>query len=303
MSTTSRAQILRQLEPGLNAVFGMDYKRYAEQHAQIYDIETSDRSFEEELKNTGLGLAQVTDEGHGVPYGAMQESYTVRWQHETVKLGFMFTEEAMEDNLYQPLGQRGAKALARSFAETKQIKAMALLNLGFTVETHADGQYIFDTDHGLVNGGVNANRPSTGADLNETSLEAAIIAMASWTDDQGLLMNARPTRLIVPANLEFTAERILKSEQRPDSMNNDLNAIKSTGRIPGGWVVNNYLTDTNAWFLKTDVQNGFKMFQRVKLKTAMEGDFETGNVKYKGRERYSFNVGDPLGMYGSPGGS
>lgn len=303
MPAISRAQLLRELEPGLNAIFGAEYKRYQEQHTQIYDTDTSDRSFEEELNISGLGLAQVTDEGSGVPYDMMQEHYTVRWQHETIKLGFMFTEEAMEDNLYQPLGQRGTKSLARSFAETKQIKAMALLNLGFTSETHADGQYIFDTDHGLVNGGTNANRPTTGADLNETSLEAAIIAMASWTDNRGLLVNARPVRLIVPANLEFTAERILKSEQRPGVMDNDINAIRSTGRVPGGWVVNNYLTDTNAWFLKTDVPNGFKMFQRVKLKTAMEGDFETGNVKYKGRERYSFNVGDPLGMYGNPGGS
>lgn len=299
--TISRAQLLRELEPGLNALFGLEYKRYPEQHLKVYDTDTSDRSFEEELRVTGLGVAQVTQEGGGVPYDTMQESYVARWNHETIKLGFQITEEAMEDNLYQSLSQRGTKSLARSFAETKQIKAMVPLNLGFTSYTVGDGQYAFDTDHGLVNGGVNANRPSAGADLNETSLEAAIIAMASWTDDRGLLVNARPTKLIIPAALEFTAERILKTEQRVNSMDNDINAIRSTGRIPGGWDVINYLTDTNAWFLKTDVANGWKMFQRVKLKNGMEGDFDTGNVKYKGRERYSFGIADPLGMYGSPG--
>lgn len=299
----SRAQLLRELEPGLNALFGLEYKRYPEQHKQVYDVFNSDRSFEEELRVTGLGLAQVTQEGGGVPMDTMQESYTARWNHETVKLGFQVTEEAMEDNLYQSLSERGTRSLARSFAETKQIKAMVPLNLGFTSYTHADGEYAFDTDHDLINGGTNANRPVAGADLNETSLEAAIIAMSSWTDDRGLLINARPTRLIIPPALEFTAERILKTELRPGTMDNDINAIKSTGRIPGGWVVNNYLTDTNAWFLKTDVSDGYKMFVRVALKKGMEGDFDTGNVKYKGRERYSFGIADPLGMYGSPGGS
>lgn len=297
----SRAQLLRELEPGLNALFGLEYKRYPEQHKLVYDVFNSDRSFEEELRVTGLGLAQTTQEGSGVPMDTMQESYVARWNHETVKLGFQVTEEAMEDNLYQSLSERGTRSLARSFAETKQIKAMSKLNLGFTSETSGDGQYIFDTDHGLVNGGVNANRPNAGADLNETSLEAAIIAMSAWTDDRGLLINARPTRLIIPAALEFTAERILKTEQRPSTMDNDINALRSTGRIPGGYAVINYLTDTNAWFLKTDISNGFKMFQRISLKKGMEGDFDTGNVKYKGRERYSFGVADPLGMYGSPG--
>jgi len=297
----SRAQLLRELEPGLNALFGLEYKRYPEQHKMVYDTFNSDRSFEEELRVTGLGLAQVTQEGGGVPMDTMQESYVARWNHETVKLGFQVTEEAMEDNLYQSLSERGTRGLARSFAETKQIKAMVPLNLGFTTYTVGDGQYAFDTDHGLVNGGSNSNRPQSGADLNETSLEAAIIAMSAWTDDRGLLVNARPQRLIIPAALEFTAERILKTEQRPGSMDNDINAIRSTGRIPGGWAVINYLTDTNAWFLKTDISNGYKMFQRVALKKGMEGDFDTGNVKYKGRERYSFGVADPLGMYGSPG--
>ncbi len=297
----SRAQLLRELEPGLNALFGLEYKRYPEQHKMVYDTFNSDRSFEEELRVTGLGLAQVTQEGGGVPMDTMQESYVARWNHETVKLGFQVTEEAMEDNLYQSLSERGTRGLARSFAETKQIKAMVPLNLGFTTYTVGDGQYAFDTDHGLVNGDTNSNRPNAGADLNETSLEAAIIAMSAWTDDRGLLVNARPQRLIIPAALEFTAERILKTEQRPGTMDNDINAIRSTGRIPGGWAVINYLTDTNAWFLKTDISNGYKMFQRVALKKGMEGDFDTGNVKYKGRERYSFGVADPLGMYGSPG--
>jgi hypothetical protein len=299
----SRAQLLRELEPGLNALFGMEYKRYPEQHKLVYDVFNSDRSFEEELRVTGLGLAQVTNEGFGVPWDTMQESYVARWNHETVKLGFQITEEAMEDNLYQSLSERGTRSLARSFAETKQIKAMVPLNLGFTSYTTADNQYAFDTDHTLVNGGTNSNRPNAGADLNETSLEAAIIAMSSWTDDRGLLINARPQRLIIPAALEFTAERILKTELRPGTMDNDLNAIKSRGRIPGGFDVINYLTDTNAWFLKTDVTNGYKMFQRIGLKKGMEGDFDTGNVKYKARERYSFGIADPLGMYGSPGAS
>ncbi len=299
----SRAQLLRELEPGLNALFGMEYKRYPEQHKLVYDVFNSDRSFEEELRVTGLGLAQVTNEGFGVPWDTMQESYVARWNHETVKLGFQITEEAMEDNLYQSLSERGTRALARSFAETKQIKAMVPLNLGFTSYTTADAQYAFDTDHTLINGGTNSNRPNAGADLNETSLEAAIIAMSVWTDDRGLLINARPQRLIIPAALEFTAERILKTEQRPSTMDNDINAIRSRGRIPGGFDVINYLTDTNAWFLKTDISNGYKMFQRIGLKKGMEGDFDTGNVKYKARERYSFGIADPLGMYGSPGAS
>lgn len=299
----SRAQLLRELEPGLNALFGMEYKRYPEQHKLVYDVFNSDRSFEEELRVTGLGLAQVTNEGFGVPWDTMQESYVARWNHETVKLGFQITEEAMEDNLYQSLSERGTRALARSFAETKQIKAMVPLNLGFTSYTTADAQYAFDTDHTLINGGTNSNRPNAGADLNETSLEAAIIAMSVWTDDRGLLINARPQRLIIPAALEFTAERILKTEQRPNTMDNDINAIRSRGRIPGGFDVINYLTDTNAWFLKTDISNGYKMFQRIGLKKGMEGDFDTGNVKYKARERYSFGIADPLGMYGSPGAS
>jgi hypothetical protein len=299
----SRAQLLRELEPGLNALFGMEYKRYPEQHKLVYDVFNSDRSFEEELRVTGLGLAQVTNEGFGVPWDTMQESYVARWNHETVKLGFQITEEAMEDNLYQSLSERGTRALARSFAETKQIKAMVPLNLGFTSYTTADAQYAFDTDHTLINGGTNSNRPNAGADLNETSLEAAIIAMSVWTDDRGLLINARPQRLIIPAALEFTAERILKTEQRPGTMDNDINAIRSRGRIPGGFDVINYLTDTNAWFLKTDISNGYKMFQRIGLKKGMEGDFDTGNVKYKARERYSFGIADPLGMYGSPGAS
>lgn len=299
--TISRAQLLKELVPGLNALFGTEYKRYPEQHTMVYETDTSSRSFEEELRVTGLGVAQVTGEGSGVPYDTMQESYVARWNHETIKLGFQITEEAMEDNLYESLAKRGTRALARSFAETKQIKAMVPINTGFTSYTVGDGQYAFDTDHVLVNGATNSNRPSSGTDLNETSLEAAIIQFNDWVDDRGLKVNARPVKLIVPPALEFTAERLLKTELRPGNMDNDINAIRSTGRIPGGWSVVNYLTDTNAWFLKTDVPNGWKMFQRVKLKNGMEGDFDTGNVKYKGRERYSFGIADPLGMWGSPG--
>lgn len=296
----SRAQLLRELEPGLNALFGLEYNRYPEQHTMIYEIDNSDRSFEEELRVTGLGLAQVTDEGFGVPWDTMQESYVAKYTHETVKLGFQITEEAMEDNLYQSLAQRGTKALARSFAETKQIKAVVPLNLGFTSYTVGDGQFAFDTDHGLVNGGTNANRPVAGADLNETSLEAACIAMSRWTDDRGLLVNAVPTKLIIPTDLKYTAIRVLQSEKQSNVFDNNTNALRVSGDIPD-WVINNYLTDTNAWFLKTNVRDGWKMFKRVALKQSMEGDFDTGNVKYKARERYSFGVSDPLGMYGSPG--
>lgn len=296
----SRAQLLRELEPGLNALFGLEYKRYPEQHTMLYEMDSSDRSFEEELRVTGLGLAQTTDEGFGVPWDTMQESYVAKYVHETVKLGFQITEEAMEDNLYQSLAQRGTKALARSFAETKQIKAVVPLNLGFTSYTVGDGQYAFDTDHGLINGGSNANRPVAGADLNETSLEAACIAMSRWTDDRGLLVNAVPTKLIIPTDLKYTAIRVLQSEKQSNVFDNNTNALRVSGDIPD-WVINNYLTDTNAWFLKTNVQNGWKMFKRIALKQSMEGDFDTGNVKYKARERYSFGVSDPLGMYGSPG--
>lgn len=297
----SRAQLLKQLVPGLNGLFGDEYKRYPEQYAGCYEKEGSERSFEEELRVTGLGVAGVKQEGEAHTFDTMQESWVARFNHETVAKAFAVTEEALEDNLYVSVARRGTKSMARSFAETKNIKAMVPFNLGFTTYQTGDAVTFFSTAHPLVDGGVNANRPVTGSDLNETSLEAAIIAMQSWIDDRGILINAKPRKLLIPAALEFTAERILKSELRPGTMDNDLNAIRSTGRVPGGWMVNNYLTDTNAWFLITDVPNGLKHFQRVPLKTGMAGDFDTGNVKYKGRERYVFGVADPLCVYANGG--
>jgi len=297
----SRAQLLKQLVPGLNGLFGDEYKRYPEQFAGIYEKEGSNRSFEEELRVTGLGIAETKLEGESVRYDQMQESWVARFNHETVTKAFAFTEEAMEDNLYVSLARRGTKSMARSFAETKNIKAMVPFNLGFTSYQTGDAVTFFNTAHPLVDGGVNANRPTTSGDLNETTLEAAIIAMQAWTDDRGILINAKPRKLLIPAALEFTAERILRSELRPGVMDNDVNAIRSTGRVPGGWMVNNYLTDTNAWYLITDIPNGLKHFQRVELKTGMDGDFDTGNVKYKGRERYVFGVADPLCVYANAG--
>lgn len=301
MVAISRAQLLKELVPGLNALFGNEYKRYPEQFSTIYETEGSERSFEEEQKITGLGLAREKDEGDAFTTDTMQETYTARFNHETIGLMFSITEEAVEDNLYQSLAARGTKAMARSFSETKNIKSMVPFNLGFTSYQTGDGVAFFSTAHPLADGAVNANRPTTGADLNETSLESAIIAMQAWVDDRGILINAKPKKLLIPSTLEFTAERILKSEQRVSTTDNDINALRSTGRIPGGWQVNNYLTDTNAWFLTTDIPNGLKHFQRVKMKTGMFGDFDTGNVKYKGRERYVFGVSDPLCVYGSPG--
>lgn len=300
----SRAQQLKQLLPGLNALFGLEYKKYAEQHKEIYEIETSDRSFEEEVKLSGFGAAGVKSEGGAISYDNAQEAWTARWNHETIALGFAITEEAMEDNLYASLGARYTKALARSMAHTKQVKAAALLNQAFTGTgnpTYGDGKVLCATDHPLISGGTNSNRPTTGADLNETSLEAALIQISGWTDERGLLIAATGTKLIVPPSLHFVAERLLKTELRTATSDNDINALRSAGMLPGGYAVNNYLTDTNAWFIKTDIPNGMKMFQRVALKTSMEGDFDTGNVKYKSRERYSYGVGDPLAIWGSPG--
>lgn len=303
MSAINRGQLLKQLVPGLNALFGREYARYPEQFRGIYEMENSDRSFEEEQRVTGLGLAREKEEGEGVTYDTMQETWTARYNHETVALAFAVTEEAVEDNLYVSLTQAGTKSMSRSFAETKNIKAMVPFNSGFSAFTTGDGVSFFNTSHPLADGGVNANRPNTGADLNETSLEAAIVSMAAWQDDRGILVNAKPRKLLIPPQLEFTAERILESEKRPGTMDNDVNAIRSTGRVPGGWQVNNYLVDPNAWFLTTDVPNGLKHFTRVKLKTGMFGDFDTGNVKYKGRERYVFGVTEPICAYGSPGAS
>jgi Mu-like prophage major head subunit gpT len=297
----SRAQMLKELLPGLNALFGLEYEKYEDEHETIYETETSERSFEEEVKLSGFGAAPVKAEGAAISYDSAQESFTARYNHETIAMGFSITEEAMEDNLYDSLSARYTKALARGMAYTKQVKAANLLNNGFTTFNSGDGVTLFNANHPLVNGGVNANRPSVGADLNETSLENAIIEIAAFTDERGLLIAARPTRLIVPPALMFTAERLLETTQRVATADNDINAIRNMGSITGGYAVNHYLTDNNAFFLITDVPNGLKHFQRTAMETSMDGDFDTGNVRYKARERYSFGVSDPLGIYGVPG--
>ena len=300
----SRSQLLKELLPGLNALFGLEYNRYPEEHKEIFETENSERSFEEETKLSGFNAAPVKAEGAAMSYDNAQEAWTARYNHETIVLGFSLTEEAIEDNLYDSLSARYTKALARAMAYTKQVKAAAILNQGFTGgPTYGDGKVLFATDHPLISGGVNSNRPTTGADLNETSLEAAVIQIAGWTDERGLLIAAKPRKLVVPPALMFVAERLLKSVLRTNTADNDINAIYNLSSVPEGYAVNHYLTDTNAWFLKTDVPNGLKMFERVNLKTSAEGDFETGNMRYKGRERYSFGWSDPLGMYGSPGAS
>ena len=297
----SRAQLLKELLPGLNALFGLEYKKYEDEHAEIYETENSERSFEEEVKLSGFGAAPVKNEGSAISYDNAQESFTARYNHETIAMGFAITEEAMEDNLYDSLSSRYTKALARAMAYTKQVKAAYPLNAGFNTYQSGDGVTLFSTSHPLVSGGVNSNRPTVGVDLNETSLEAAVIQIADWTDERGLLIAARPRKLIVPPDLMFVAQRILATELRPATADNDINALRSMGVIPEGFAVNHYLTDTNAWFLMTDVPNGMKHFVRAPLETSMDGDFDTGNVRYKARERYSFGVSDPLGIFGSPG--
>jgi len=297
----SRAQQLKQLLPGLNKLFGLEYARYGEEHKEIYEVETSERAFEEELKLSGFGAAPVKAEGQAIAYDNAQEAFISRYTHETIALGFSLTEEAFEDNLYESLSIRYTKALARAMAYTKQIKAAALLNTGFTTFQSGDGVTLFSTAHPLVNGGVNSNRPTTGADLNETSLEAAVIQMSLWTDERGLLLAAKPRKLIVPPALSFIASRILETELRVGTSDNDINALKNNGSIPEGYTVNHFLTDPNGWFLKTDVQNGMKHFVRVSQETKSDGDFDTGNIRWKARERYSFGVSDPLGIFGSPG--
>ena len=302
----SRAQLLKELLPGLNALFGMEYARYGEEHKEIYETESSERSFEEETKLAGFGAAPVKNEGQAIAYDNAQEAWTARYNHETIAMGFSITEEAMEDNLYDSLSARYTKSLARAMAYTKQIKAAAILNTGFTGSgnpTYGDGKVLFATDHPLVNGGVNSNRPTTGADLNETSLEAAVIQIAAWTDERGLLIAAKPKKLIVPPALMFVATRLLETSLRVGTTDNDINALKNNGSIPGGYAVNHFLTDTNAWFLMTDVPNGLKHFVRTPLSTSMDGDFDTGNSRYKARERYSFGVSDSLGAFGAPGSS
>jgi hypothetical protein len=299
----SRAQLLKELLPGLNALFGLEYATYGEQHKEIYDTETSERSFEEETKLSGFSAAPVKNEGSAIAYDNAQEAFTARYNHETIALGFSLTEEAIEDNLYDSLSARYTKALARAMAYTKQVKAAAVLNNGFTGGAFAggDGVALFSTSHPLVSGGVNSNTQATPADLNETSLEAAVIQIAAWTDERGLLIAAKPKKLVVPPALQFVATRLLETQLRVGTADNDINAIVNNGSIPEGYTVNNYLTEPNAYFLTTDVPNGMKHFVRTPLSNSMDGDFDTGNVRYKSRERYSFGFSDPLGMFGSPG--
>jgi hypothetical protein len=298
----SRAQLLKELLPGLNALFGLEYATYGEQHKEIYETETSERSFEEETKLSGFSAAPVKNEGSAIAYDNAQEAFTARYTHVTIAQGFSLTEEAIEDNLYDSLSARYTKALARSMAYTKQVRAASVLNNGFSNSfPGGDGVALFSTQHPLVSGGTNSNRPTTGADLNETSLEAAVIQIAQWTDERGLLIAAKPKKLIVPPQLQFVATRLLETELRVGTTDNDINALKNNGSIPEGYTVNNYLTDTNAWFLTTDVPNGMKHFVRTPLSNSMDGDFDTGNVRYKSRERYSFGFSDPLGMFASPG--
>jgi hypothetical protein len=300
----SRAQLLKELLPGLNALFGLEYKRYGEEHQEIYETESSERSFEEETKLSGFSAAPVKNEGNAIAYDNAQEAWTARYTHETIALGFSLTEEAVEDNLYDTLSARYTKALARGMAYTKQVKAANVLNNGFTTGgayNGGDGVPLFSASHPLVTGGVNSNIPTTPADLNETSLENAVIQIAAWTDERGLLIAAKPRKLIVPPALQFVATRLLDTELRVGTTDNDVNALKNNGSIPEGYAINHFLTDTNAWFLTTDVPNGMKHFVRSALATSMDGDFDTGNVRYKARERYSFGWSDPLGMYGSRG--
>ena len=298
----SRAQLLKELLPGLNALFGLEYSRYGEEHKEIFETETSERSFEEETKLSGFSAAPVKNEGSAIAYDNAQEVFTARYNHETIALGFSLTEEAIEDNLYDSLSSRYTKALARAMAYTKQTKAAAVLNNGFDTDfPGGDGVPLFSASHPLVSGGTNSNIPATAADLNETSLEAAVIQIAAWTDERGLLVAAKPRKLVVPPSLMFVATRLLETELRVSTADNDINALKSNGSIPEGYTVNHFLTDTDAWFLTTDVPNGLKHFVRTPMATSMDGDFDTGNVRYKARERYSFGWSDPLGMYGSEG--
>jgi hypothetical protein len=297
----TRAQLLKELLPGLNALFGMEYKKYEDEHTQIYETENSDRSFEEEVKLSGFGAAPVKQEGQSISYDNAQEAFTARYVHETVSMGFSITEEAMEDALYDSLSARYTKALARAMAYTKQVKAASLLNNGFTTFNSGDGVTLFSTAHPTVGGAVNSNRPAVAVDLNETALEDAVIQMAAYVDERGLLIAARPRKLIIPPALMFVATRLLQTELRVGTSDNDLNALKSNGTIPGGYAVNHYLTDNDGWYLTSDVPNGMKHFVRAAMSTKMDGDFDSGNTRYSARERYSFGVSDPLAIFGSPG--
>ena len=298
----SRAQLLKELLPGLNALFGLEYKKYPDEYKMIFETESSDRSFEEETKLSGFQAAPVKNEGSAIEYDNAQEAWSARYTHQTISMGFSVTEEAMEDNLYDSLSARYTKGLARAMAYTKQVKGAAILNNAFAAgTTYGDGVPLCSTAHPLVSGGTNSNRPTVAADLNETSLEAACIAIGQWTDERGLLIAAKPKKLVIPSNLQFVATRLLETVNRVGTADNDINAINSNGVVPGGYGINHYLTDTDAWFLTTDVPNGLKHFKRVALSTSMDADFDTGNSRYKARERYSFGVSDPLGVFGSPG--
>ena len=297
----SRAQLFKELLPGLNALFGLEYKQYEEEHKEIYDVETSERSFEEEQKLSGFSAAPVKNEGAAIAYDNAQEVWSARYNHETIAMGFSITEEAVEDNLYDSLSARYTKALARGMAYTKQVKGAYPLNLGFTTYQSGDAVSLFSTSHVLASGATISNEAATAADLNEASLEAAIIQIAAWTDERGLLIAARPQKMIVPPNLQFVAERLLKTQLRVGTTDNDISAIVSMNSVPEGFRVNHYLTSSTAWFLLTDVPNGMKMFERVALQTSSDGDFDTGNLRYKARERYSFGVSDYLGVWGSTG--
>jgi len=298
----SRSQLTKELEPGLNALFGLEYDKYDQEHLQIFDVESSDRAFEEEVMLAGFGNAETKPEGSGVNYDTAQEAWTARYTHDTIALAFAITEEAIEDNLYDKLAGRYTKALARSMANTKQIKGANVLNNGFSSSyTGGDGKELLATDHPTVTGGDFKNELTTAADLNETSLEQALVDLADMIDERGLKVAVQATKMIIPSELVFVAERLLQSQLRTGTADNDVNAVRSSGMIPGGYVVNHYLTDSDAWFLKTDAPNGLKVFDRSPLKTSMEGDFDTGNVRYKARERYSFGWSDPRGIFGSPG--
>ena len=298
----SRAQLAKELEPGLNALFGMEYDRYDAEHTEIYDTETSDRAFEEEVMLSGFGNAPTKAEGAGVNFDSANEVYTARYTHETIALAFALTQEAMEDNLYDRLGARYTRALARSMAHSKQVKAAATLNNAFDSGfTGGDGKELCATDHPLGGGGTFRNEPSTAADLNETSLENALIDISTFVDERNMIIALRGTKLIIPPQLQFIADRLLESTLRPGTSDNDINATKNMGMLPEGYVVNHFLTDTDAFFIKTDAPRGFIHFERSPLATSMEDDFTTGNMRVKARERYSFGFSDPRAVFGSPG--
>ena len=298
----SRSQLVKELEPGLNALFGLEYNKYENEHAEIFQSEASDRAFEEEVMLSGFGSAPVKQEGANVSFDQATESFTARYTHETIAMAFAITEEAIEDNLYDRLASRYTRALARSMANTKQVKGANVLNNAFDSSfTGGDGKELCATDHPLANGGTFRNELATAADLSETSLEQSLIDIAAFVDERGLKIALQGVKLIIPKELQFTAERILKSPQRVGTADNDINAMASMGMIPQGYRINHYLTDTDAFFIMTDAPNGMKMFVRSPIKTAIEGDFDTGNVRFKARERYSFGFSDPRGIFGSPG--